>query len=242
MSDLYKINVLETAKSKIPLRGSMKSGIIPRFPSTIMISGKSGSGKTNLMLSLLTRKEFYGSYFHQTLIFSPTAGEMDDTYNVLDIPKDNFRKDFTPTDLDDIIESRRELIKKKGIEWVAKNNRLLIIMDDIIADRSFLMSSQALKTFAMMRHFLVQIFVLTQSYNKIPRALRLNVNALMVFPASRSELNVLLDEITPDTHAKKEFEGLIRDATSEQYSFLYINYHAKKGTQIRKNINDKILG
>ena len=46
-----------------------------------------------------------------------------------------------------------------------------MILDDIIADRSFLMSSEALKMFSLLRHYHVSIITLIQSYNKIPRAL-----------------------------------------------------------------------
>ena len=41
----YAITKLETAKHNIPLRPAMKSGIIPRFPFSMLISGRSGSGK-----------------------------------------------------------------------------------------------------------------------------------------------------------------------------------------------------
>ena len=91
-SNEYEITKLETAKHNIPLRKSMKDGIIPRFPFSILISGRSGSGKTNVLLNLLTRKEFYGSYFHYTVVFSPTAGAGDDVYDILKLPKENIKK------------------------------------------------------------------------------------------------------------------------------------------------------
>ena len=201
----YEIKVMETEKSKIPQRAVMKDGTLPKFPFSFLISGASGSGKTNLLLNLLTRKEFYQNYFHYIMVFSPTASAGDDMHDVLGLPEENIKNDFTQEDLDHIIEVRKNLIKDKGIEYVAKNSRMLIILDDVIASTSFLMSSSALKMFALLRHYLCSVIVLTQSYNKIPRALRLNCNAIAVFPASQSEVEVLINEITPSGIKKKRF-------------------------------------
>ena len=236
----YKIKAIETAKSKIPLRKAMKDGIIPRFPFSMLISGRSGSGKTCVLMNLLTRKEMYGNYFHYTMVFSPTAGAGDDTYDVLKLPKENFKSDFTEDDLEQIITSRKELIADKGIEWVSKNCRLLIIMDDIIANQSFLNSPSALKAFALLRHYLCSIIVLTQSYKKIPRSLRLNVNGTIIFPSTQSEIEILLDEITPAGIKKREFQKVIDYATDGPYDFLYINNHADRDKRIRKNIDEVI--
>ena len=79
----YEIKPLETEKNKIPLRSCMKKGIIARFPSSTCISGRSGSGKTQLLLNLLTNEKLLGNYFHYIIVFSPTANETDDTYNAL---------------------------------------------------------------------------------------------------------------------------------------------------------------
>ena len=161
MESKYKIEVMETAKSKIPLRKVMKDGTLPRFPFSILISGRSGSGKTNLLLNMLTRKEFYKNYFHYTVVFSPTASMGDDMYDVLQLPEENIKNYFTQEDLESIIEVRKSLIQEKGIEWVATNSRMLIILDDIIASRNFLMSPASLKMFALLRHYLCSVIVLT---------------------------------------------------------------------------------
>ena len=240
MSEKYKIKPVETAKNKIPLRACMKNGLLPRFPFSMMISGRSGSGKTNLLMNLLTRKEFLKHYFQYIIVYSPTAGEYDDSYKSLNLPKENFKNDFSEEDLERLIKSRKDLIKKKGIEWVAKNSRVLIILDDVIANRDFLNSPQALKMFALLRHYLVSVIVLMQTYNKLPKALRNNANAIMIFPANRSELEVLKDELCPPSLNKKQFEKVITDATSEKYNFLYINNHADPSKKLRKNLDEII--
>lgn len=236
----YDIKPIDTEKHGIPQRAIQKSGVLANHPFSMMISGRSGSGKTCVMMNILSRKEFLKDYFHYILVFSPTANETDDTYKCLNLPDENFIRDFTAQTLDDIIEKRKEIIKKKGISWVGKNSRVLLIFDDIIADRSFLMSPEALKMFTLLRHYHCSIMCLVQSYNKLPRALRINANATIVFPSQQSEVEVLLDEITPAGIKKRDFEKVIDYCCSDRFSFLYINRHADREKQIRKNLNEII--
>ena len=218
----------------------MIDGILPKFPFSMMISGRSGSGKTNVLLNILTKDNMYNKYFHYIVVYSPTAGKYDDMYKVLKLPEENFKNDFSAEDLNNLIESRKQLIDKKGIEWVVKNSRVLIILDDVIANRDFLNSPEALKMFALLRHYQVAIIVLMQSYNKLPRALRINSNATIVFPSTQSEVEVLLDEITPSGLTKKQFTKVIEYCTDGRYDFLYINNHAEPDKRIRKNFDEVI--
>ena len=74
-----------TNKHGIKERQVMIDNIIPRLGTSTIINGKSGSGKTNLLLNLCLKKEFWGKerptdktgYFDLTFFFSPTA-ESDD--------------------------------------------------------------------------------------------------------------------------------------------------------------------
>lgn len=239
-SSKYKIKSIDTEKSKTPLRACMKDGIMPRFPFSMMISGRSGSGKTNALINIMTNEHLLKDYFHYIVVFSPTAGKYDDSYKALKLPPENFKNDFASEDLNNLIESRKTLIEKKGIEWVVKNSRVLIILDDVIANRDFLNSPEALKLFALLRHYQVSIIVLMQSYNKLPRALRLNSNATIVFPSTQSEIDVLIDEITPAGLQKKQFQKVIEYCTDGRYDFLYINNHSEPNKRIRKNLDEII--
>ena len=68
----------------------------------------------------------------------------------------------------------------------------------------------------------------------------INANAVAVFPSSQSEVEVLLDEITPAGLKKKEFQKVIDYATDGRYDFLYINNHADPGKRVRKNLDEII--
>lgn len=235
-SSKYDIKKLDTAKNDLPMTTGMKEGVISRYPSSTLISGASGSGKTQLLLNILTNKQLCGGFYHTIVIFSPTAGQEDDTYKILKVPEENFIKDFTRDQLDAIINMRRSMIKARGIEWTAQHCRMAIILDDIIANRSFLESPECLKCFALLRHYLVSIYVLIQSFNKVPRAIRLNCNNVFVFPSTESEIEVLIKEIRPAGMSKKDFRRLIEYCTEKKYDFMAINRHADTGQQIRKRL------
>ena len=237
----WKIRVTDTAKKSIPLRKCQKDGLIPKFPFSWVLCGRSGSGKTNLLMNILTRQNMLKHYFHYILVFSPTsASGVDDSYKGLGLPKENFVEKFGEEDLQNIIDAQKNLIKQKGISWVGKNSRVCIILDDVVANRQMLHSPSALKLFCLLRHYLVSVIIMIQSYTKLPRALRLNANATCLFPSSQSEIEITKEEIRSPGLTRNEWQNLVEYAISDDFSFLYINNHAKKGEQVRKNLDEII--
>lgn len=238
-----KIRKIPTKKHNIPLRGSMKNGTIPPYPCSLILSGRSGSGKTNLLINLLDPDSnlLYGNYYHYILVFSPTASNLDDLYESLKIPPENFKATYNKNDLQEIIDTRKAMINELGLEEVGKKHRMLIIMDDIIASRSFLQSEEALQMFVLLRHYYISVIVNTQSMTKIPRALRVNSNALFIFLSNLNEKEILKDELTPPNMTKKEFAKVIDYATNEPYSFIYINNkEMDQNKRFRKNLDEII--
>jgi len=240
MTSKYDIKVLDTEKNKIPQKACSKDGTLPKFPFSMVISGRSGSGKSQLLLNILSRDEMYGSYFHCIIVFSPTANDLDDTYSTLNLPKDNFIKDFDRKILENILDNRKNLIKDKGINYVSKYSRVLLIFDDMIAEKQFLESPENLKLFTLLRHYLCSVIILSQSFKKIPRSIRINANFLAIFPSLESEILIMLEEITPSGVTKKDFRNILNYCTSDKYSFLSVNNHADLNKRIKKNLNETI--
>jgi hypothetical protein len=236
----YDIIPIESEKTNIPQKAASKKDILPKFPFSAVISGRSGSGKTQLLLNILTRDDLMGNYFHKILVFSPTAGELDDTYAALKIPKENFIKKFDSSILETILNNRKEQIKKDGIEKVGKKDRVLLIFDDMIAERKFLESKENLMMFTLLRHYLCSVCILSQSFKKIPRAIRINANFTCIFPSLESEINIMLEEICPAGITKKEFREIINYCTEGRFDFMTINNHAEPKERIRKNLYEVI--
>ena len=137
-------------------------------------------------------------------------------------------------------EIEKKVIKDKGIEWVGKNSRLLLIFDDMIAEKNFLNSQETLMMFTLLRHYLCGVVICSQSFKKIPRAIRINANWLCIFPSLESEIQIMLDEICPSGVTKKEFRKIIDYCTTGKYDFMSIQNHAEPNQRIRKNLSEII--
>jgi len=240
------INPLEiikfpTNKHGIKERQVMVDNIIPRLGTSTIINGKSGSGKTNLLLNLCLKKEFWGKerptdktgYFDLTFFFSPTA-ESDDMPEYLGIDKKRIVVDDFENKLEHVFSVQDKIIKSKGIE---KSPKILLIYDDMQANAKFMRSKIFLRSFIANRHSNITTIFLSQSFTRTPRACRLQASNIMIFPASESEINLLVDEFCPAHTTSAQFYELVKEATKDQFNFLHINCKAPMQDRFRKNLD-----
>jgi ABC-type ATPase with predicted acetyltransferase domain len=230
----------ESNKHKIVERQAMVENIIPRLGSSTIINGKSGSGKTNLLLNLCLKKEFYGKskdsdkhgYFELVFLFSPTA-ESDDLAEYLKIEKKRIVTDDFENKLEHIFTAQERIIKSKGLD---KSPKILLIYDDMQADQRFLKSKIFMRSFIANRHSNITTIFLSQSFTKTPRVCRLQASNIMIFPASESEISLLVEEYTPPHTTQKEFYELVKHATKDRFNFLHICTRVPAEERFRKNL------
>lgn len=232
MSSL-EIKPLKTEKSELPQSPYMKKKIIAKFPSMTLIVGRSGSGKSTVCAHMCVDKNFYGGFFHYVILFSPT-GLQDDLVKHLKLPKKNIITEPTEEKLNEIIDKQDELIRDRGIKWVGEHSRVLLIFDDIVSHKKFLSSPPMLKIATMGRHSLISSIINTQSYTKVPRAIRLQAKSTILFPSNQNETELIVQDWTPPHRGKKEFRQLIERATEGEHSFLHILAPEPAETRFRK--------
>jgi hypothetical protein len=244
--DLLKVIPYPTNKNKIKQRPMMKEKIIPKHPSRVIFNGKSGSGKSNLLIFLCSQPHLYGrtnpkdeesGYFDIVFLFSPTADGADDLVKYLNLPESRIIKDFDIKALENIIKIQEEIIKTKSLE---KSPKILIIFDDCQSDQKFLNKKSVMRCWIQGRHLNMSIFACGQSWTKFPRYARLQCSNIFFFPSSQSEVDLLVNEYTPANTKKKDFEKLVKHATKEQYNFLHINCDAPIDKRFRKNLDSVI--
>jgi hypothetical protein len=233
--DKWKIKVYKTAKSELPQTLGMETGVIPRFPSMMLLVGKSGSGKSNLLVNLTKDPDLMGSYFDEIYFISPTAA-VDDLVEHLDLKPENLWSDLSQavTNLEILLDNQAHDVERYGI---AKTNKVLVLVDDAVADKHFIKSDILTKVAIHGRHNLISSIICTQSYTKVPRVIRLQASGLALFPSSQNEVKLLVEDYCPANHSKKSFEKVVKSATDEPYNFLFIQNHCRKMTdRYRKNL------
>jgi hypothetical protein len=218
--------------SKHTLATHPHSSTIPKHPYRLMISGSSGSGKTNLLLNLILSPQFYRDFFKNIIVISPNVHN-DLSYKHLEKYVESTLKRkkkservryfvYATFDSNEMMEIMDDLAAAKQ-SLGDKLPPTLFVLDDVIDDKHFLNS----KFFSMMwtrsRHFNCSAIVCSQSYMRVPRTARLNMTNVVLFkPANASEIKRVYDELVIDM-SYDVFEKLCELVYSEKYKFMVFN-------------------
>ena len=150
-------------EEKLPLL--CKEGRLPCPPFRWLICGASKSGKTNLLLFMLTQDSMYKNYFEDgTILISGTAHIEGDTKSCLDNTYDVLGGEllrFHPNRGIEVIERLFEMRKEAKSQGMPLKPAL-IILDDCISFKKFMNHQEFLRLFVMGRHLNVSTFILSQ--------------------------------------------------------------------------------
>ena len=196
--------------------------LFPYMPSNtfqMLICGKTGCGKTNLLYHMLIKPLIY---YDEIYLYARN------------LKQDKYQK---------LIQKMKELSSKLGYEilHVSNNeiipvtemdyedNQKLVIFDDYVCDKN---QRQLINYFCQGRNNNCSVIYLSQSFYKTPKDIRMNCShyCLYDFPSSM-ETNRISSELGIN---KKNY----RLATNKPYSFLYIDNPKKR---IAKNFTGNIL-
>lgn len=170
------INFDDYIEKSIPGKKQRHSSLLPNHCRGL-ICGPSGSGKTNAMINLLIDRnglKFRNLYIYSNSLFQPKFQLIKKILAPLKSVKYFFYKDQA-----NIMQPSE----------AAKNS--IFIFDDVICNDQKLMMSY----FAMGRHRDIDVFYLSQSYIKVPKALiRDNVNLLILFKQDEINLKHVFEE------------------------------------------------
>jgi len=240
MDDL-KIVVAKSKKHQIKQPDACPD-ILPKIHCSYLCIGKSGSGKSNVVIHMLNSKALLKGVFQKIYYF---IGSNDDTFTdnikmTETIPMSSSHQLEAIRRIEEIIAKQKSIIDKLGIAEASKKNNCLLIFDDILSVPKILKSDIILKLISECRHYLMSTIINTQSYMKISRSIRINARGIIFFEASLGEIERLADEQSLPNMKKKDFIEMIKHATSKQYDFAFINLDAKPDERLRKNF-DTIL-
>lgn len=171
-----------------------------------LICGPSGSGKTNVMINLLidvNGLKFRNLFIYSNSLFQPKFQLIKKILRPLKSVKYFFYKNQ-----EDIMQPCE-----------AEKNSVFIFDDVICNDQKLIMAY-----FAMGRHRDIDVFYLSQSYIKVPKALiRDNVNLLILFKQDEINLKHVFEEHVSSDMSFNEFKKTCNYCWLERHDFLVIN-------------------
>jgi len=221
-----------------------KKNTIFDLPMRLLIVGKSQlSGKSNLLVNLLLRDEFYNKDFKGENIFlvSPSITNDDKLRKLIkvkDIPEENL---FTEYD-EDVLKELYKLLQNEYEE--AKENKekpqnKLVIFDDCSYNGALKSKQHGIinKMFSNGRHINLSIITTAQKYSDLLTSSRENCNGGIFFNCSNKQLE-LIESDHNYLGNKKEFFNMFRHVMDDKHAFLVVNYtNSKEQRYLDKNFD-----
>lgn len=238
------LNILpfKSEKDAIKLRPLMENCTIPKFPQSLLMVGASASGKTTLLLRLMTGKHMYKGFHDFVFLFSVT-GHLDASFKRLKLPKSHIfdTEESMIKNLHAIYDAQKKNVVANGI---GKSNKILLIFEDLTTNEALLKDKLFKSLWTLGRHLNLQVIGMVHKYKAMPRTQRQNAMNVIYFRGSGDETNTLVDDFTPPGHTKKEFRQIVEFATSAEdgsnHNFIYICNKLPSKIKFRRNF-DTIL-
>ena len=189
----------------------------PDHPYRILIIGGSGSGKTNVLLNLKENQP----HIDKIYLFAKDAYEA--KYQYLITKREGVYIDHfnDPKAFSEYSSDMHDVYKNINYCNPDKENKILIVFDDMIADMILnkKLNSIVTELFIRGRKLNISLVFITQSNFKVPKDLRLNTTHFFItkIPKER-ELREIARNHSSDI-STKDFTNIYRKCTSEPYSF-----------------------
>lgn len=216
-----------------------KKDLIFDIPMRLLIVGKSQlSGKSNLLVNLLLRDEYYNKDFsgEDIYIVSPsidTDDKLKKLVDVKEIPEHNLMPSFD----EDVIKQLYKNLEEEYREAVdngEKPTNKLIVFDDCSYSGSLKSKAKGSiipKIYSNGRHISLSVICTSQKYSDISTSARENANGCIFFNCSNKQLELIEADHNYRIGAKKDFIKMFRNNIDSNHSFIVVNYTNDKHTR-----------
>ena len=207
---------------------TINKGLLPNLSFRGIIVGRTGSGKTSALGSLLLLPEFYLNDFkgENIYIFSPLKNDfkMQTIIETKDIPDSNITTDFD----DEILGMIYDKVVsdfERAIKLDAQPEHVLIVLDDLSFSGALKSGTynNIARVFMNGRKQMVSIILTTQFYHHILNSVRQNASFIMLYNTSLRQLDSIMEEhnFLP---TKKMFISMFREEVKKKTDFMVINH------------------
>ena len=191
---------------------------IPDHPYRILIIGGSGSGKTNTLLNLINNQPDIDK------IYLYAKDPYEDKYQFLIKKRENIGlKHFNdPKAFIEYSNDMHDVYKNIDHYNPDKENKILIVFDDMIADmiNNKKLNSIVTELFIRGRKLNISLVFITQSYFKVPKDVRLNTTHFFIMKIpNKRELQQIAIGHSSNINTT-DFIKIYNKCTDKPYSFL----------------------
>ena len=191
---------------------------IPDHPYRILTIGGSGSGKTNTLLNLINNQPDIDK------IYLYAKDPYEDKYQLLINKRESTGlKHFNnPKAFVQYSNDMHDAYKNIDHYNPDKENKILIVFDDMIADmiNNKKLNSIVTELFSRGRKLNISLVFITQSYFKVPKDVRLNTTHFFIMKIpNKRELQQIIINHSSDRNTK-DFINIYKKCTDKPYSFL----------------------
>lgn len=194
------------------------------------VCGLPGSGKTSLVISMLTNRNVWKRVFNHVQIVMPSTSRQSLVNNPFE--RHSKEKMHEELDFETITHIYNELEKRSD-----EKETTLLILDDVTANLKVKEIQKLLRKIIFnRRHLKVAIVLLVQSYIAIPKEVRkLNDNVIMFRP-SKPEFEHLFNELF--TSKKDLAVQIMAYVFKEKHDYLFLNVPTQK---MYKNFDEIVV-
>jgi hypothetical protein len=222
LDKLFKSHDTDEVDPKAPILKNTKA-------VQMMIVGAKRSGKSTLILSLLSSSKLYKNYFGNIFMISPSTSDGKMKALIDEIRKaDNFFTELNEMNIQTIlerIETEQNAVKMKEKKLKKKLPPIynLLILDDVMADlpRGF-KKNKITSLFMNARHYNLSTMIVSQVYKGIPAQVRKQTDMIYTFPLVKKEIEALQEDWDVPTEViERAFED------ESDHPFLTVNVVSK---------------
>lgn len=209
--------------SEIPAH--MKSNNFPGFPSTTLICGPPGRGKTNLLMNLLKNPKMWCGFFDDIYAYGPTV-KSDKLYKTIKLKPQNICDDVKQIIPDLETKLGDQTKKVEGDPNAAP--KVLFLFEDMTSFFNTIQHKPAFhRCYTQVRHVKGASVTMVHKYHAFHRTPRICSQHIIIFECNKKDINHVYEEFGPKSLSLDEFNLLVSYAlqpTKENPKpFLYIN-------------------